>query len=387
MPDEITCPKPDCPESPVLAEKPSFVKKNDVASHRLQSIDALRGFDMFMITGGTDLIVTLFTLFSPVIAGFLNTQFSHVAWHGFVFYDLIFPLFIFISGISIPFSVTKRVERGESKKGLYMHVAIRTTMLFVLGLLHNGFDLDPFAMRFAGVLQRIAIASCAAAIIAMNTNPRTQLYIVGAILAGYWLAMALIPVPGAGAGDFTQYGNLAGYIDRLLLPYPGKWCCYGFGDSEGILTTIPAVATALLGVQAGHLLRSNATAMVKIMRLIIAGTTCLTIGIAWHFVFPINKYLWTSSFVLFAGGWSMLLLVLFYWIIDVRRVVKWAFFFRVIGSNSILIYMLGGAIGFGFLEDIFGSTTLLAFLVAALDVTGKWIVLYLLYRKKWFLKF
>jgi predicted acyltransferase len=362
-------------------------QKAVAASTRLGSIDALRGFDMFWITGGTDLVLALFKLIAPPVASFLNVQFSHNAWNGFSFYDLIFPLFIFLSGLSIPFSITKRVERGENKGTLYKHVAIRTCILFGLGLLHNFPDFDPFSIRFAGVLQRIAIASCVAAIIAINSKPKTQVYITIGILLGYWAIMALVPVPHFGAGNFEPYGNLAGYVDRLLLPYPERWCCYGFGDSEGILSTIPAIATALLGTLAGHQLRADEKPMDKVSRLIFAGTLCLAIALTWHIVFPINKYMWTSSFALLAGGWSFLLVALFYWIIDVRGYVKWSFFFRVIGSNSILIYMLGGLVGFDFLEDVLGASSELALLTATLDVIVRWLFLYLFYRKKWFLKF
>jgi predicted acyltransferase len=362
-------------------------RKAVAASTRLGSIDALRGFDMFWITGGTDLVLALFKLVAPPVASFLNVQFSHNAWNGFTFYDLIFPLFIFLSGLSIPFSITKRVERGENKGTLYKHVAIRTLVLFLLGLVHNFPDFDPFSIRLAGVLQRIAIASCVAAIIAINTKPKTQVYITGAILIGYWAIMALVPVPHFGAGNYEPYGNLAGYVDRLLLPYPERWCCYGFGDSEGILSTIPAVATALLGTLAGHKLRAEGESLDKVSWLIFAGTLCLAIAITWHIVFPINKYMWTSSFVLIAGGWSFLLLAVFYWVIDVKKIVKWSFFFRVIGSNSILIYMLGGLVGFGFLEDFLGASSALALLIATFDVIVRWLFLYLFYRKKWFLKF
>jgi predicted acyltransferase len=300
---------------------------------------------------------------------------------------LIFSLFVFISGLSIPFSITKRVERGESKMNLYKHVAIRTCILFLFGLLKNGADFDPFSLRIAGVLQRIAIASCVAAVIAINSKPRTQLYIVIGIILAYWGIMALVPVPHFGAGNFEPYGNVVGYVDRLLLPYPERWCCYEFGDSEGILSTLPAVATAMLGTLAGHRLRADAKPHEKVQWLLFAGTVCLTIALPWHLVFPINKYMWTSSFVLFAGGWSMLLLALFYWIIDVKGIARWSFFFRVIGSNSILIYLLGGIIGFGFLEDLLGASSALDLLVACLDVCWRWLFLYLFYRKKWFLKF
>ncbi|NMC06486.1 MAG: DUF5009 domain-containing protein [Candidatus Lokiarchaeota archaeon] len=361
------------------------MKKN--APSRLASIDVLRGFDMFWITGGTDLFLALFTLVSPPVAGFLAIQFSHSAWHGFTFYDLIFPLFVFLSGLSIPFSITRRIERGDGKGRLYKHVAVRTCMLFLLGLLHNGVDFDPFAIRLAGVLQRIAIASCVATIIAINAKPRLQAWIAGGILLAYWGLMALVPVPGFGAGNYAADGNLAGYIDRVLLPFPSAWCCYGFGDSEGILSTFPAVASALLGTLAGYQLLATRQPLEKIKWFFIAGGACIATALGWGLVFPINKYMWTSSFVLFAGGWSFLLIAIFYWLIDVKGLARWFFFFKVIGTNSILIYMIGGLADLGFLEDIFDPSPGLRLISASLEVCVRWLVLYMLYRKKWFLKF
>ncbi len=357
------------------------------AGTRLASIDALRGFDMFWITGGTNLFLALSVLIAPPMARILDVQFNHSAWNGFTFFDLVFPLFIFVSGLTIPFSITKRVERGDDRAALYRHVAIRVSLLFVLGLWKSGIHLDPFSMRIPGVLQRIAICSGVASVIAMHTRPRTQVYITAGILLGYWALMALVSVPGVGAGHYTPDGNLAGYIDRLLLPFPDKWCCYTFGDSEGVLTTLPAVATAMLGVLAGHRLRASGSPWSKMSWLIIAGVSCLALGLAWATVFPINKYLWTSSYVLYSAGWSMLMTAAFFWIIDVKAVSRWSFFFRVIGSNSIVIYMLEAPIRFVFLKTLFGASAALALLIACLDVSVRWLVVYYLYRKKWFLKF
>nr|MDO8109162.1 DUF5009 domain-containing protein [Candidatus Sigynarchaeota archaeon] len=371
---------------PAPKEQPTKRDAGSSKPTRLGSLDALRGFDMFWISGGTDFFLALFRIIAPPVAGFLGVQFNHPAWNGFTFYDLIFPLFIFMSGLSIPLSINKRLERGDSKAKLYKHVAVRTLLLFLLGALNNGAQFDPFETRFAGVLQRIAICSCVASIIAMNTRPRTQVYIAGGILLAYWAIMALIPVPGFSAGDYSPEGNLAGYIDRLLLPYPDKWCCYGFGDSEGILGTLPAISTALLGVLAGHWLRADHPHKEKCLKMIYAGGICLGLGTAWNFAFPINKYMWTSSYVLFTGGWSMLLVVLFYWIIDVRGHKKWAFYFSVIGMNSILMYMFRSTADFDFLVDLSGDTFFLPLVAASMRLAVNWFVLYLLYRKKWFLK-
>lgn len=356
-------------------------------SARLASIDVLRGFDMFWITGGTDVFLALFALLDPPVARFLITQFNHSPWHGFTFYDQVFPLFIFLSGLSIPFSITKRMERGDDKRLLYRHVAIRTSLLFVLGVLHNGAPLTPFAFRLPGVLQRVAICSGVAALIAMNTKVRTQAYIAGGILLGYWALLALVPVPLFGAGDLSPQGNLAGYVDRLLLPFPNMWCCYRFGDSEGIITTIPAVATALLGTMAGHRLRAAGTPADRGWWFVVTGVACVAAGLAWNLVLPINKNLWTSSYVLLTGGLSLLLLALFHWIIDVRRMAGWTFFFTVIGMNGLVMYLLQGILRFEFLKRMYGTSAALALLVACLELFGRWGIVYWLYRRRWFVRF
>jgi predicted acyltransferase len=156
----------------------------------------------------------------------------------------------------------------------------------------------------------------------------------------YWAVMALIPAPGFSAGNFTPQGNLAGYIDRLILPNPNAWCCYGYGDSEGLLSTIPAISTCLFGVLTGNWLRSEKTPQQKLGGLFTAGFIMIAIALLWNLVFPINKYLWTSSFVFATGGISVLLVGIFYGIIDVLGWKRWTIFFTIIGMNSILIYML-----------------------------------------------
>ncbi len=356
---------------------------------RLGSIDALRGFDMFWITGGTEFWLALVRLLNQPAGDFLAVQFSHAPWSGFTFYDLIFPLFVFLSGVSIPFSITKRLERGDDRRKLYKHIFIRTLILFVVGVLDNDLNriiaLDFANVRIMGVLQRIAICYFFTGIVAMNLKVKNQAIVTAIILLGYWGIIMLVPVPGVGAGVLTPEGNLASYIDRLILP--GRYCCNPYGDAEGLLSTIPAVATCLLGALSGHWLRSPREPKQKIRGFFGAGALCLGLGLVWNLAFPIIKYLWTSSYVLFACGWSVWLLCLFYWVIDVRGHTKWAFYFTVIGLNAILIYLLGQNIDFGFIADVTSwPGTFQPLLIATLHLAGQWIILYLLYRKKWFLK-
>jgi len=368
------------------------VETKGAPSGRIVSIDALRGFDMFWITGGAAFFLSLFRLIDTPFFDSLSQQLNHPSWHGFTFWDLIFPLFLFIVGASMPFSISKRLERGAPPKKLYIHIVQRTLTLFILGLIFNGllgFDFSNF--RYAGVLQRIALCYFFAALIVMNTQIRGQAIFAGLILLLYWAAMTLIPVPGHGAGVLTPEGNLSFYIDRLWLP--GKFVVYRtLGDNEGILSTLPAISTTLLGVLSGHWLRSSYTYNKKVLGLLAAGVVSLLLGLLWNVVFPINKIIWTSSYVLFAGGWSMLLLCLFYWIIDVMGYAKWAFPFVVIGLNPITIYVAQSLFDFGIIArifvhgfiDSFGDFRPVFWAFCVLAV--KWLFLYFLYKKKIFLK-
>jgi predicted acyltransferase len=364
---------------------------NRIPDGRLLSIDALRGFDMFWIIGLGGLFTRIFTWMDNPVSQAFNIQLEHSAWNGFTFEDLIFPLFLFIVGLTIPFSLTKRLARGESRRSLYGHIFMRFLLLFFLGLIYNGLLNFNFPeMRWAGVLQRISLCYLACALIVMNGGVKVQVVWAGALLLLYWAAMMLIPVPGYGAGVLTPEGNLAAYIDRMLLP--GRFCCYTFGDNEGLLSTIPAVSTTLIGVLCGHWLRSPNAQKIKALRLVIAGIASLILAILWGILFPINKLLWSSSYVLFAAGWSMLLLALFYWLIDMKGYVKWAFPLIVVGLNPITIYVAQGVFDFGIIARIFihGFVDYLGTfkpMFTAFCVLGvKWLFLWFLYTRRIFLK-
>ena len=362
-----------------------------IPSGRVVSIDALRGFDMFWIFMWASFFKRLFNKLDGSFFNFLYGQLFHSKWHGFTFYDFIFPLFMFIVGLSMSYSFGKRIQRGEVGKKLYIHIIKRTLTLILLGLVYNGlFDFDFADLRYTGVLQRIAICYLFTALILLYTNIRTQVIITGLLLLIYWGAMALIPVPGYGVGVLTPEGNLAGYIDRLLVP--GKLCCYKFGDHEGILATIPAVASTMIGLLTGHWLHTSNTVNKKLKYMIGAGLLLIITGLIWNFVFPFNKILWTSSYVVYAGGWSLLLFCLFYWIIDVKGYKKWAFPFIVIGLNPLTIFVVQRIFDFGIISDIFihgfvdyfgsYSDIFRSFCV----LLTQWLFLYFLYKKKIFLK-
>jgi predicted acyltransferase len=358
---------------------------------RVAAIDALRGFDMFWITGGEEVIHSLHRVIHHPVTEVLDRQFQHVPWVGFHFYDLIFPLFLFIVGVVLPFSLTRRLERGASRAGIYRHIFRRFVLLFLLGLVYNGLlDFRFHNLRIAGVLQRIALCYLFAALIVMNTRVRAQAAVAGAILVVYWAILKLVPVPGFGAGVLTPEGNLGAYIDQRFLPRP--FCCYIFGDNEGYVSTLPAVATTLLGVLAGHWLRSARAPRRKFVGLTLAGIVSLLVGLGWGHWFPVIKNLWTSSYVLVAAGWSLLLLALFYWIIDLRGFKRWAFFFVVIGVNPITIYLARQLFDFDAIAAVFvhgfigylGPVSPIVWALSPLAVG--WLILWFLYRQKIFLR-
>lgn len=360
------------------------------ADRRIRSIDALRGFDMFWITGGAELAVAIAAwLRFPGWESF-TLQFDHVEWEGFRFYDLIFPLFLFVVGVVLPISLAGQHE-APSRWRIYRRIVRRTVLLFVLGLIYNeALRFDPDTFRMAGVLQRIAIVYFVCALLVLHMPIVVQALACVALLGGYWWMLHSLPVPGFVAGDYSMEGNFAAYVDRLFLPGV-KY--YKFGDNEGILSTLPAIATGLLGVFAGHWLRSSATGTRKTLGLAVAGVACLAGGHVWGMWFPIIKNIWTSSFVLVAGGWSLLLLALFHHWIDVLGFRKSAFFFIVIGANPITIYLLQEFVDFPRIADFFFGG-LVSFTAPSFHPVGialsivlvKWLLLLFLYRRGIFLR-
>lgn len=365
------------------------------SSERLVSIDALRGFDMFWIIGG-DALARAIAAWSKSRGGdVVRQQLDHVPWEGFRFYDLIFPLFLFLVGVVLPFSLGKL--QGQGRWAEYQRIARRTALLFALGLLCNGVQKFEWEnLRVTGVLQRIAICYAVAAVISLRASTRGLVVAVVAILLGYWGLMANVAAPGHSPGDYSIGGNLGGWVDRHYLPGKIMPAYYGHGDNEGLLSTIPAVATTLIGVLAGRWLRSDRPPWTKVAGL-AAGALLGIVGEAWGTRFPIIKNLWTSSFVLVAAGWSLLLLAVFYAVIDVLKFRRWAFVFVVIGVNAITIYMVPRFLDFAYLcrfflagvyrlAEEYGSADLKLVVMAAAVLGAKWLFLLYLYRNRMFLR-
>jgi len=377
------------------------------SQQRLISLDAFRGAT----------IAGMIMVNNPGTWSAIYPQLRHAAWHGWTFTDFIFPFFLWIVGVAMTLSFARRVQEGADKTKLLMHVFRRALIIFGLGLFLNGF---PFGLvsthhfawetiRIPGVLQRIAICYLIASIIFMYTGVKGQIAWIVGLLASYWLAVMLIPVPGFGAGVLEPSGNLCWYLDSQLLaghtwrgaPVPGF-------DPEGILSTVPAIATTLLGVLTGHWLRSDRSREEKTDWMFVAGNFLLLLGAILDMWLPINKNLWTSSYTIFMAGWANVCLAMFYWLIDVKGYKKWATPFVIYGMNAITVFVLSGLVGriMGLIQwtTAEGNTTDLkssiynnvfapiaspmnaSLMFAICFIAVMYLVVWFMWKKKWFLK-
>lgn len=362
------------------------------ANQRLLSIDALRGFDMLLIAGGGEFIVRLEGKTGFAWVDWMANQLTHPAWNGFTFYDFIFPLFLFISGISLSFSMNGARARGISNRQVYSKAFKRMIILIILGIIYKNAPVpvfEPSEIRYGSVLGRIGIATFATTLLLLNFNWKQRLYWVTGILVGYFAALMLIPVPGYGAGDLSFEGNLVGWIDRSIMPGILKQETY---DELALLTQLPALCLTILGAWAGELLQDKKYSK-KTGFLLLIGVAGIVLGLIWSTIFPINKHLWSSSFILLTGGMAFVFLALFYWLIEIRQYRKLAFFFQVIGMNSLLVYYVYRFVNFDHTSTlIFGGLYSVTpeiwhsvfQALGALAVV--WAFLYIMHRNKIYLK-
>jgi Uncharacterized conserved protein len=361
---------------------------------RLLSLDTLRGFDMMFIMGVSSLIVTICSFFPGGSDCALATNMEHVDWNGLAHHDTIFPLFLFIAGISWPFSYASQLASGRTKGQIYLRIIKRGFVLVLLGLVYNGlFRLDFQHLRFDSVLARIGLSWMFAALVFVSVrNNLWRAVIAAVLLLGYW-GLLQIPAPDQMDADSLSYtGNIVGWFGRMVAPE--HLYDRGVFDPEGLLSTFPAIVTAMLGMFSGEYVKSSEdSGDRKALRMFIAAAVMLAIGLLWSTVFPINKKLWTSTFVLVVGAYSLAMFALFYWIIDVKGWKGWTKFFQVIGLNSITIYLAMVIIDFGRIARFFlgGAAGLCPELVGKLILQAGyvavcWLFLYFLYKKKIFLK-
>jgi len=312
-----------------------------------------------------------------------------VPWRGLHFFDLIWPLFMFVMGAAIPLSVVKRRARGATDRGLLLRAIRRALIMFALGTITQGnlllFDLSKFRPCYS-VLHGLAAGYLIATIVVLKVKEKWHTATIGTFLLAYWAMIMLIPVPGVGAGVLTAEGNAATYVDELVL---GR---FHYGENTWFLSYLGFGASVLLGVLAGQILMDECTAGRKVYRLLRAGTVSLVAGLLWSFWFPVIKLLWTSSYVLIGGGLSFFAVAVFYWIIDVRGYRKWAFGFIVVGMNSIVVYFATQVFDFSCVGNVFvghllprlGRWDQLVEASAAFAIV--WLILYWMYRKNEFIR-
>ncbi len=316
------------------------------AAPRLASLDAFRGLTiaaMILVNDAGDWRHVYWPL-------------EHAEWNGWTPTDLVFPFFLFIVGVAMVLSFDARRARGATRATLLRHALQRVAIIFVLGLFLDGYpSFDPHTVRIPGVLQRIAVVYCISTVIVLYCGRKTRWAATAAILLGYWTLLKLVPVPGYGPGVLTMDGSLAGYVDRALL-YNHLWVAHRF-DPEGLVSTLPAIATCLFGVFTGEWMRGRAGAPL-LRGLLVGAAAGLALGKLWNLWFPINKNLWTSSYVLFTAGFALALLAFCYWTVEVRGWKRWAQPFVWYGLNPLAIYVLASLLGTASVTHRVGGRTL-----------------------------
>lgn len=382
-------------------------------NERLMSLDALRGADMLFIIGFSGAI-TAFCAWIGLKDCWLATQMTHVSWHGFRHHDTIFPLFLFMAGVSWPFSYASQVARGRTTAAVLRKIAFRVFALFFLGMVSaNFFAFKVETFRYDSVLAHIAVCWAGAALLFMFVKSwKIRIVIAFGLLAAHWTGLFFFTAPDAaallgstdpavakkvasyaayGTDNFSFTGNIAGWIDRTFMP--GR-LYEGIFDPDGLFAKVSGIPLAMMGCLAGELLKSKSlSGSRKTLILLAAGAIALALVFAWSPWCPVNKKIWTSTFVLASAAYSFFALAIFYWIIDVMGFRKWAFFLTVIGMNSITIYIMRRFVGFGSMSRFFfggiagfGDSNWASFTFCMGELVLEWLLLWYMYRKNTFLR-
>lgn len=377
---------------------------------RLVSLDAFRGFT----------IAGMILVNNPGSWGNIYPQLAHAEWNGWTFTDFIFPFFLWIVGVSMTFSFAVRKSKGDDNTKLLLGVLRRSAIMFGLGLFLTGFPfgllwghhLDLSTIRIPGVLQRIAICYLISSMIYLNTSMRGVIISIGALFVAYWLFMFYYPVPEIGAGIFEKGRNFAAYIDSMFLS-GHMWSATKTWDPEGLFSTLPAIATSLIGAVTGDYLRQSPQEKTeKSTWMFVFGSGLLLLGAILDMWMPINKSLWTVSYTLFMAGWALCIFGIFYFLIDAKGIKKWAYPFIVYGMNAIFVFVLSGVAGRamglwkfnvmlsdGAFKDVSIKTIITqnlfepyfsplnaSLLHAIAWVSVMYLVVWVMYQKKWFVK-
>lgn len=355
---------------------------------RLVSLDAFRGAtiaSMMLVNNAGDWS----NVYTPLL---------HAEWNGWTFTDTVFPFFLWMVGVAMTFSFARRVERGDDRGKLLLHVLRRAALIFALGIVLNGFPTYAWErIRIPGVLQRIAICYFIGAAIFLYTRIRGQVIAIGALLTVYWMLMTLFPVPGYGPGVLTPEGNFSGWIDGQVLA-GHMYVKTKTWDPEGIVSTLPAIATLLFGALAGHLMRSRLGAAEKAAWMFTGGALLAGAGTIMDYWMPINKMLWTSSYSVFMAGLAAITFGVWYWLLDVQGWQRWARPFVIYGMNAIAVYVVAGLLArilgrtgggpwlFHNVFQVLGSPKNASLYYALANVLFLYGVAYVMYRRGWFVR-
>ncbi|MEZ5425922.1 MAG: DUF5009 domain-containing protein [Pyrinomonadaceae bacterium] len=361
-----------------------------IEQKRLLSLDVFRGIT----------IAGMILVNNPGDWGAIYSPFEHAEWNGWTPTDLIFPFFLFIVGIVIPLALGKRVESGGVTRDVYLKIFRRSAVIFLLGLLLNALPFFDFVhLRIPGVLQRIAVCYLIASLIFLRAGWKQIVFISAFLLILYWILMTVIPVPGCAVTSVSDKAcNLSAYIDRQILGVNHIWSLGKVYDPEGILSTLPAIVTALAGVLAGFWLKTKRDNLEKVGGVFFFGVVLTALGWMWNFFFPINKALWTSSYVVFTAGMALCFFGFCYWLIDIKNYQRWSKPFVIFGVNALALYVLAEtasklmdilSIKEWIFQTIFAplGSPKNASLMFAVSYIFFWLfIMWLLYRKRIFIK-
>ena len=389
------CAKHSATDKPTAPSRGAEIAR-PTSGERLLSLDVLRGFTMFWIIGGSDLLLALVrcSTSSPAMIKAFKVQLDHPDWEGFVFWDAIMPVFLFVVGAAMPFAFAKRAEKGVSLTVTYGRIARRVAVLWLCGILiqqlRYHYDEWPgFFTRpelYSNTLQAIAVGYLVTAVALLHFSIRGQIALFFTLLLGYWACLTFIPFNPYPAGHFEETANFALFIDNSIFGDFRRDHCFTWA-----LTSLGFAASVLMGALAGHLFRGRLSVPQKLLALVSLGIACMAAGWTWSYWLPLNRHVWTSSMILWAGGWSFLAVALFYAVVDVAKIRWWTFPFIVIGVNALLAYMLDAAIDryclkaakilvhqpSGLLVDVLNPT---------IELTAIWLLLWWLYRRRIFFR-
>ena len=341
-----------------LRRRPSVPQTESSAppAQRLVSLDALRGFTMFCLVGGAQLLVALVACVSPSVANVLDLELAHAWWDGFAAWDMIGPMFLFVVGAAMPFAIGKRLHQPAERRDVYWRIARRVAVLWVLGMIAQGSLLkyDFYNLElYSNTLQAIAVGYLVTSLAMLHLRVRGQIALFAVLVLSYWALLALVPFGGHTAGTLEREANLAFHVDQLVLgPFRRDH------HFTWILSSLGFIATVLLGALAGQLVGSRLAARRKLQMLMMIGLLCMAVGWLWSYVLPINRHIWTSSLVLWAGGLCILMLALFYAVIDVAGWRRWTFPFVVFGANALLAYVFSEVYGRTLSDVLVGNLAL-----------------------------